>query len=189
MLRPEKEADPSVAPSFFRYAAEFRPLSAVWRNQDGSFEPREAAISCLDISSEGLGCSGRGVGLTSARDAIDCGLDLNEPVPLDNGRCCHDNVPLRDRAVAFAGGLGIDCISGGGRGRDRERSTDDSAVRPPLGDMDPARPCVCDLDGGVRATGGSIPAPALAAVSPTSRKDGVGPVFEGDRERARSVYR
>lgn len=147
-------------------------------------------MSCLDISSEGFGCSCRMVGLTSARDAIDCGLDLNEPVPLDSGRCCHDKVPLRDRADVFAGGLGIDCISGGGRGRDREKSTDEIGVRSPLGDMDPARPSVRDLDGGVRATGGSIPGPALAAVSPpTSRKEGVGPVFEGDKERARSVYR
>jgi hypothetical protein len=51
ILRLEKEAGLSASLSFFRYAAEFDPRSAVWRNQEGSLAPKEAAISCLDISS------------------------------------------------------------------------------------------------------------------------------------------
>ncbi len=145
ILRLEKEAGLSVSLSFFRYAAEFDPRSAVWRNHEGSLAPKEAAISCLDISSMFFGWSGFGPGLMSAIDATDCGLDLNEPVPLDKGRCFHDSVPLRDRAVAFVGGLGMDGFSARGwGGRGLEKSRDVTETRSAFGDIEPARPNVRD---------------------------------------------
>lgn len=80
----------------------------------------------------------------SAIDATDCGLDLNEPVPLDKGRCFHDSVPLRDRAVAFAGALGTDGCSARGRGRGLEKSRDVTEMRSAFGDIEPVRPNVRD---------------------------------------------
>lgn len=32
---------------------------------------------------------------------MDCGRDLIEPAPLDDGLCCHESVPLLESAVAF----------------------------------------------------------------------------------------
>lgn len=121
------------------------------------------------------------------REAIDCGLDLKEPVPLDIGLCCQDKVPLRDSAVALVGGLGIGGFSLRDNAAGREKSSEDTGVLPGFGELDPARPRVRDCEGGVKATGGSIPCLGLGVVSPTSRKEGVGPVLEGERDRARSV--
>lgn len=75
-------------------------------------------------------------------------------------------------------------IGGGGKGR--EKSSSETAGRSGFGEMDSERPMVRDLDGGVRATGGSMPWLGLGVLSPMRRNDGVGPVLEGDNERARS---
>lgn len=76
----------SLSNSFFRYAAEPTPRSAVWRNQAGSLLAREAAISFLDISSGGFCVLVARFVNVSGIDATDCGRALMEPAPLDVGR-------------------------------------------------------------------------------------------------------
>jgi len=122
-------------------------------------------------------------------DATESGRGL-EPTPLDEGRCCHDKVPLLESVVALRDGLGVEVFSLiGGGGRGRMKSSPEAAARSDFGEVESERPIVRGRrGGGVRATGGSIPCVGFRALSSTSRNDGVGPVFEGDRDRARSAY-
>ena len=89
---------------FFRYAAEPKPLSCVWRKNEGSFAPSDCAISDLDVASSLVGAGStlaRGDLAALFSDAtIDSGRLLPLTVPRDEGRCCHDNVPERERDVA-----------------------------------------------------------------------------------------
>jgi hypothetical protein len=177
-----------------RYAADPMPLSAVCRNQEGSFPPSEAAISCLDFSAVSLQRPSSSGGEAGPwLDTIDCGRDL-EPSCLDTGLCCHESVPLRDSPPPFNGGLGIDGSTldgGGGRGRAKSRAS--MAVRLARGDIDPDLPRVLVCSDGDKATGGSIPWFDRDAdsgfLSAAGRSDeGVGPVLEGDSDLARSDY-
>ncbi len=87
-------------------------------------------MSLLDISPAVFCCPRAGAAVTSVMDATDCGRDRMEPAPLDDGLCCHDSVPVRDSAVAFRGGLGMEGLSAiGGGGKGREKSSPETATR------------------------------------------------------------
>ena len=98
------------------------PLSAVCRNQAGSFEPSDFAISCLDLSST---FSGLDVSRISVESPLN-GRFRDEFESLEEGLCCHDKVPDRERAVAllcdpFTGSA--DFSGEGGSGRDGDRAS------------------------------------------------------------------
>lgn len=139
-----KEGAASASVSFLRYAPDPIPRSAVWRNHEGSLAPNDAAMSFLENSSVLLGRSRPGEALESGRDTIDCGRDLIDPTPLEDGLCCQDKVPLLDNAVTFGGGLGMDGVSKDGGGRGRERSRPATEARSGLGDIESDRPIVRD---------------------------------------------
>src|SRR5262249_51442380 len=71
--------------------------------------------------------------------------------------------------------------------RGREKSRPVTAARSDFGDVESVRPRVRGWSGGVRATGGSIPWLDFEVPSPTGGSEGVGPVFEGESDRARSA--
>lgn len=90
----------------FLYAALPNPLSEVWRNQDGSRDPSEAAI-CSRESSRSSAAALLPCELFSTA-AIDSGLT---PPALDAGRRCHVSVPDRARLDALGGGCNVDGVN------------------------------------------------------------------------------
>lgn len=105
----------------FLYAALPTPRSAVWRNHEGSFDPRADAISSRVLS--GDASFFKYDALFSAA-TIDKGLLVP---PLDCGRCCHFIEPERVGIAALgedrAAVVGDDGDNGGIVVADRGRSS------------------------------------------------------------------
>lgn len=103
-LRPDVKLPADVAlSSLFLYAAFPTPRSAVCLNQDGSRDPKDAAIWSRDGSTSSAGVFLAWVLLSV--DTIDRGL---LPAPLELGRCCHESVPERARLVALGEGFDVE---------------------------------------------------------------------------------
>ena len=178
--------------SDLRYAADPMPLSCVCRNHDGSLAPKEAAMSCRDgVSSPFSPPTGPGLSRESREGPRepDNGRERTDPVPREEGLCCHDRVPLRDRAVALLGGKeGDSGFSTGGRGSDL--SCPDSEVDSGLLEFERVGLCsglesVWPRDRGVKETGGSIDRSRVEALVSEERV-AAGPVLTGEIDRARS---
>lgn len=108
----------------FRYAADRSPRSRVCLNHDGSLVPNDRAISSRDTDfSAGAGVStppGGAIVPLSLGENIDSGRGRAPGEPLDNGRCCQDSVPARDRVAAGFDVTSEDpTVSGNGRGESR----------------------------------------------------------------------
>lgn len=92
---------------FLLNAADPNPRSCVCLNQVGSFDPRDCEIWLLDmlLSFVGAGsAAARGEFETFLSEATMDNGRLLEPVdPRDEGRCCHERVPARERAIATLG--------------------------------------------------------------------------------------
>jgi hypothetical protein len=176
--------------SWFRLnAAEPIPRSAVCLNQDGSLEPRDAAMSFLDSSwaSAGSRASTNVTGVLSV-DKPDSGRFLEEFESLEDGLCCHDNVPERKRAVALLSGLEA-LVGVGGRGL--EGSLASSTVV--SGRFGPFIEYIVIGDGGCDE-GRSLREGSLASAEEAYRDEvgnggfaGCGESFTGESDLARSI--
>jgi hypothetical protein len=130
-------------------------------------------------------------GLVFAAGRPDRGRDREEFESLEDGRCCQERVPLRDKVVGFGAGMNA---SGplGGVGRGREALTAAAGVGLSARSRDGSFGSFVGVDvdlRGEKSIGGSIARLAKVLESAMDDTLAAGEALEGDIERALSAAR